>query len=78
MTVFIGTDDEGDPIFSETLDAADPESAQSKAFSTKKGYLIEIGAPENLELVINNKVQAVGTATKIRIDPSGKVEALPS
>jgi len=78
VTVFLGTDDEGEPIFSETLNPADPETAQSRAFSTKKGYLIEIGAPQNLELVVNGKVQTVGSAVKVRIDPSGKVEALPS
>jgi cytoskeletal protein RodZ len=78
VTLFTGTDDEGEPVFVDTLDPADPNGGTSQVFKSKTGYLLEVGRPDNLELVVNGKVQSVGTADRVVIDPSGKVQALPS
>lgn len=67
---------EAEPLFADTLDPLESNEGKSKRFTSKKGFVLEIGKAGNLELVVNGKVQSPGTALLIRIDPDGTVSAI--
>jgi cytoskeleton protein RodZ len=67
---------EAEPLFADTLDPLAANGGKSQRFTSKKGFVVEIGKAGNLELVVNGKVQSPGTALLIRIDPDGTVSAI--
>jgi hypothetical protein len=67
---------EGEPLFADTLDPLASNNGKSRRFTSKKGFVVEIGKAGNLELLVNGKVQSTGSALLIRIDPDGTVSAI--
>lgn len=67
---------EAEPLFADTLDPLASNGGKSKRFTSKKGFVVEIGQAGTLEVLVNGKAQSTGSALLIRIDPDGTVSAI--
>ena len=72
VTVREGVDGEGQTLFNDLLDPA--AVARTRRFTSRLGFVIEMGRPDNAALVVNGKVRPSGASGRVVVRPDGEVE----